>query len=165
MILRTLNFQKADDVPQHGPGDLSFIDQQIGRRLFWLCFVGALAVRQIGSSDSDVILPHAHSDALPQLPVEVDDQYITATQILPQPQGDISNIVGFNLNIKIYQAFHALTAIEMAVGSDVLFDWDRQRTAIRTSLRNVKDLTKGAPPELKLEKSPDFPEWPPRFQN
>jgi len=161
MILRTNNYQKAEDYPgidQH----VDLIEQQMGRRLFWLCFVGSMTMRQLGSSDSDIVMPHAHSDALPPVPVEVDDKYITPNQILGQPAGELSEIVGFNYNIKIYRAFHAMTAIEMAVGSGVLFDWDRQRTSIRNALRDVKSITRDSPQELRLERRQEFGDWPPR---
>ncbi|KAK5081323.1 hypothetical protein LTR05_008117 [Lithohypha guttulata] len=164
IILRTLNYQKADDhTLQQTPGEhIDYVEQQSGRRLFWLCFVGSMTVRQLGSSDSDVIMPHAHSDALPPLPVEVDDKHIVPNAILGQPQGEISRLVGFNYNIKIYRAFHAITAIEMAVGANRLFDWERQRAAIRNALRNVKAITRDVPSELRLEQRPDLGEWPPR---
>lgn len=161
VILRTLNYQKAEDPHSFDP-HVDLIEQQVGRRLFWLCFVGSMTMRQLGSSDSDIIMPHAHSDALPPMPAEVDDRYIMATQILGQPHNELSEIVGFNYNIKIYRAFHAMTAQETAFGSDVLFDWDRQRTSIRNAIRDVKAITKNAPPELRLQKTQDLGEWPPR---
>lgn len=165
MILRLENYHRADSHPQHdsaGVERMDHVEQQIGRRLFWLCFVGAMSLRQLGSSDSDIIMPHAHSDALPPLPVEVDDRYITSEAIFGQPQGELSEIVGFNYNVKIYRAFHAMTAIEMAVGTDKLFDWEFQRAAIRNALREVKAITNNAPAELRLEPNQDFGDWPPR---
>lgn len=163
IVLRTLNYQKAEDPVDLGiHGGVDYVEQQIGRRLFWLCFVGAMTMRQLGSSDSDVILPNAHSDALPPMPEEVDDDYIRPDHIGAQPPNIVSKIVGFNYNIKIYRAFHHLIAIEMAVGSDTLFDWDRQRTAIRSALREVKAITNDVPVELRLEKREEFGEWPPR---
>lgn len=163
IVLRTLNYQKPDDHPeQYAGGRIDYVEQQSGRRLFWLCFVGSMTMRQLGSSDSDIIMPHAHSDALPPLPVEVDDDYIHPDGIGVQPPGHLSKIVGFNYNIKIYRAFHAITAIEMAVGLDKLFDWERQRSAIRNALRAVKAVTQDCPPELRLESKPDLGEWPPR---
>lgn len=170
MVLRILGFQKAEERPQQGAGpsinDLAiesdYVHQQIGRRLFWLCFVGSLAVRQLGSSDSDIIMPNAHSESLPPLALEIDDQFITSERIYDQPPGHVSMMVGFNYNVKIYQAFHALTAIEMAVGFDTLFDWDRQRRSIRESLNNVKSITRDVPAELRLDKRQDLGEWPPR---
>lgn len=170
MVLRVLGFHKPEERPQQdagpGVGDMTtepdHIDQQIGRRLFWLCFVGSMSVRQLGSSDSDIIMPHAHSEGLPPLAVEVDDEYITSERIYEQPAGQLSVMVGFNYNVKIYRAFHVLTAIEMAVGFDTLFDWDRQRRSIRESLNSVKAITKDAPPELRLDRRLDLGEWPPR---
>lgn len=119
-------------------------------------------MRQLGSSDSDVILPNAHSEALPPMPEPVDDDYIGQDHIGTQPANVVSKILGFNYNIKIYRAFHHLIAIEMAVGTDTLFDWDRQRAAIRSALREVKAITKDVPPELALEKREEYGEWPPR---
>lgn len=162
IVLRTLNHQKAEDAELGMHGSIDYIDQQIGRRLFWLCFVGAMSMRQLGSSDSDVILPNAHSDALPPMPEPVDDEYIGPDHIGSQPTGKVSKITGFNYNVRIYRAFHHLTAIEMAVGTDTLFDWDRQRAAIRTALREVKAITKNVPQELALEKREEYGEWPPR---
>lgn len=163
IVLRTLNHQKSDDQAEMGMhGSVDYIDQQIGRRLFWLCFVGAMTMRQLGSSDSDVILPNAHSEALPPLPEPVDDEYIRSDHIGSQPPNVVSKLLGFNYNIKIYRAFHHLIAIEMAVGTDTLFDWDRQRSAIKSALREVKAITKDVPPELALEKREEYGEWPPR---
>ncbi|KAK5942824.1 hypothetical protein PMZ80_005390 [Knufia obscura] len=158
-ILRTLNYHKVEEAYD---SSINLIDQQIGRRLFWLCFVGTLTVRQLGNSDSDILMPHAHSDALPPMPVEVDDRYIMFDQILAQPQNELSEIVGFNYNIRIYRAFHAMTALEMAFGTDVLFDWDRQRFSICNAIRDVKAITKDAPPELKLQQRQELGEWPSR---
>ena len=164
IVLRTLNYQKAEE--HHQPGlmgeRVDHVEEQVGRRLFWLCFVGSMTMRQLGSSDSDIIMPHAHSDALPPLAVEVDDRYITRDAIFGQPQGELSILVGFNYNVRIYRSFHAITAIEMAVGTDRLFDWDRQRTAIRNALRDVKAITKDVPSELRLVQRHDLGEWPPR---
>ena len=83
ILLRTMNHQKAEDLSPQAVGyeHGNLIEQQIGRRLFWLCFVGAMTMRQLGSSDSDIIMPHAHSDALPPMPVEIDDQYITPASL------------------------------------------------------------------------------------
>lgn len=160
-ILRTLNHQKADDAGSYDFG-INLVDRQIGRRLFWLCFVGSMALRQLGSRDSDIIMPHAHSEPLPPMPLEVDDKYIMPGQILGQPHDELSEIIGFNYNIKIYRAFYAMTALEMAFGSDVLFDWDRQRTSIRNAIRDVKAITKDVPPDLRLERRQDLGDWPPR---
>lgn len=160
-ILRVTNHQKADNAATYDLG-VNLVDQQVSRRLFWLCFVGTMTLRQLGGRDSDILMPHARSEPLPPMPLEVDDKYITPDQDLGQPPDELSEITGFNYNVKIYRAFYAMTTVEMAFGSDVLYDWDRQRTSIRNAISDVKAITKEVPPELRLEKRQDIADWPPR---
>ncbi|KAI9048587.1 hypothetical protein LZ554_007420 [Drepanopeziza brunnea f. sp. 'monogermtubi'] len=39
----------------------------------------------------------------PPFPLEVDDEYIHASHIEPQPAGKLSKLVGFKINVRIYQ--------------------------------------------------------------
>nr|KAK5450880.1 hypothetical protein LTR18_000896 [Exophiala xenobiotica] len=136
--------------------------QESGRRLFWLLFVGAMSARQLDEAEGDLLIPPvSHAEMLPPLPLEVDDEYITESQIFPQPRGVVSEMVGFNLNIKVFRAFHFLAALEMAFGANTVYDWDRQRQIIRRALQTVKDATRDAPKELQLNPSNGFGEWPP----
>lgn len=170
MILRALGFHRADDSyqanNQFSESNAPVVDhiyQESGRRLFWLLFVGVLSARQLGSYDADIMMPPmSHAEALPPLPVEVDDEYITSTAILGQPSDTVSMLTGFNVNARIFRAFHNLTALEMAFGADTVFDWDRQRQMIRRALSSVKAVTEEAPPELRLNPTGEYGEWPPR---
>lgn len=170
MILRILGFHNADEAFQpknpydSSPGAvIDHVYQQSGRRLFWLCFVGAMSMRQLGGYDADITMPPvAHAEMLPPLPVEADDEYITSSVIYGQPPGSVSLLTGFNVNTRIFLAFHNLAALEMAFGVDAIFDWDRQRQLIRRALTNVKTVTRDAPQELRLTSKNDFGEWPPR---
>lgn len=166
MILRTLGFQKPE-IRQPNEASMppveGYISQQIGRRLFWLCFVGALSVRQLGGTDSDVLMPNAHSEGLPPMAIEVDDVHIFYDGIAQDNQQGVSIMTGFNWNVRIFQAFHYMTAIEMAIGQGVLYDWDRQRHSIRAALRDVKAIMHKIPVELRLqEHTGKYGEWPPR---
>lgn len=144
------------------PQPADYIYQESGRRLFWLMFVGAMSGRQLDEPEADLLMPPvSHAEMLPPLPVEVDDEYITESTIYPQPPGVVSELTGFNLNVKVFRAFHFLAALEMAFGTDTVFDWDRQRQIIRRALQNVKDATKDAPKELQLNPVNEFGEWPP----
>lgn len=141
---------------------VDYIYQESGRRLFWLLFVGAMSARQLDDAEGDLLIPPvSHAEMLPPLPLEVDDEYITETQVFPQPRGTVSEIVGFNLNVKVFRAFHFLAALEMAFGANTVYDWDRQRQIIRRALQNVRDATKDAPKELQLNPANGFGEWPP----
>ena len=139
------------------------IYQESGKRLFWLMFVGAMSGRQLDEPEGDILMPPvAFVEMLPELPAEVDDQYITEEKIFSQPEGVVSELVGFNLNCKIYRAFHILAAIETAFGTDTVYDWERQKQVIRKALHAVKGSVSDAPKELQLNMSNDFGEWPPQ---
>ncbi|KAI1610089.1 hypothetical protein EDD37DRAFT_639865 [Exophiala viscosa] len=169
MLTRELGFHRPEvsrsaSVTPGGsyPPMVDHVYQESGRRLFWLLFVGAMSARQLDEAEGDMLMPPvSHAEMLPPLPVEVDDENITQDQIFPQPRGVVSELVGFNLNVKVFRAFHFLAALEMAFGANTVYDWDRQRQIIRRALQNVKEATKNAPKELQLHPSDGFGEWPP----
>jgi len=169
MLTRELGFHRPEvsrsaSVTPGGsyPPVVDHVYQESGRRLFWLLFVGAMSARQLDEAEGDMLMPPvSHAEMLPPLPVEVDDENITEDQIFPQPRGVVSELVGFNLNVKVFRAFHFLAALEMAFGANTVYDWDRQRQIIRRALQNVKEATKNAPKELQLHPSDGFGEWPP----
>ena len=174
MMLRTLGIHRPDihapvgsatgadaAVERNRPAD--YVYQESGRRLFWLMFVSAMSGRQLDDPESDLLMPPvAYVELMPVLPLEVDDQYITETQIYPQPADQVSVMVGFNLNAKIFRAFHTLAALETAFGADTIYDWERQKQVIKRALLNVKAATDNAPQELRLQTNDDFGEWPPK---
>lgn len=162
VILRTLGFHQpeAPSSTSHAK-PIDHIFQQSGRRLFWLCFVGTMSMRQLGGYDSDILIPPtAYTETLPPLPLEVDDEYIYPAIILHQPTGITSRLTGFNINVRIFRAFHRLTALEMLFGKDTVYDWNRQRRSIRSALTDVKQITNVVPRELQLYLSNDHDGWP-----
>jgi hypothetical protein len=167
MMLRTLGYhhqykRPTEETPPQRKMPINYIHQESGRRLFWLMFVSAMSGRQLDDPEGDLLMPPiAYVEYLPPLPVEVDDQYITEHKIFPQPADVVSEMVGFNLNCKIFRAFHTLAALETAFGADTVYDWDRQRKVIRHALQAVKAATADAPLELRLTPGNDFGEWPP----
>ncbi|KAF1985238.1 hypothetical protein K402DRAFT_422203 [Aulographum hederae CBS 113979] len=73
------------------------IENETRKRLFWVIrkmdiYVGAL----LG-------LPHTVSDddIDQEMPAEVDDEYITETEILPMPEGKVSIMMAFNAHTKL----------------------------------------------------------------
>ena len=79
------------------------IEREIGRRAFWVLFVSARSYQQLGGSITELFIPPETSAApYPPLPHEVDDNCIFSDRILPQPAGTLSEIVGFNANVKVY---------------------------------------------------------------
>jgi hypothetical protein len=179
MVLRALGYHQrhhdnhnpvlGSPGPSVNTSDLqsaNYIDREMGSRLFWLCFVGCLSMQQLGEKDSDLLMPPlSHSEKLPQMPLEIDDDYIFANQITSQPPGVVSTLTGFNLNVNVFRAVHALSALEMAFGTDELYDWDRQKNVIRAALSQVKAATVNAPPELQLVPSEGLGSWPPTAES
>lgn len=130
-----------------------FISQELGKRLFYLNIVGFRVLRQLGSTDVRIhIPPESPTETYPPLPLEVDDEYIFPTHIEPQPAGTISQLIGFNANVRIYQSYQPLSTLEAAFGSDKLFDWERQSEVIAECLQKVKMCLADLPSELTLQK-------------
>lgn len=134
--------------------EVDYITQEMARRLFWLFFVGCGSMQQLGSSDSDLLMPPlTYAERFPPLPLEVDDAFIFKDHVKPQPAGIVSELTGFNLNVAVFRSYSSLTSLEMAFGRDELYDWDKQRRVIVRTLRDVKSATDRAPPELQLNPS------------
>ncbi|ETN42400.1 uncharacterized protein HMPREF1541_01554 [Cyphellophora europaea CBS 101466] len=173
MMLRTLGIHRPDihapvgsaagaDAAAERRTPANYVYQESSRRLFWLMFVSAMSGRQLDDPEADILMPPiAYVELLPPLPQEVDDEYITEEAIYQQPPDQVSEMVGFNLNAKVFRAFHTLAALETAFGTDTVYDWERQKQVIKRALVNVKAATADAPKELQLQPINEFGEWPP----
>jgi hypothetical protein len=158
---------------------VDFIRQEIGRRVFWIMFVGIRLVsssfealqiltihhrsmQQLGATFGELLIPPpTPTEPYPPLPLEIDDQYIYVDHIEPQPNGIISKLAGFNLGIQIYQTLTPLATMEMAYGMDQVFDWNRQKKVLEDALRNVKTVLLSAPKELTLQPNPQSGQYEP----
>ena len=95
---------------------------------------------QLGASHSEVILPpETPPEYYPELPREVDDDCITHDRILPQPDGIVSLMVGFNKAIQIYMTMQSLVGYELHYGLTTL-DWELQMSILDAGLTSVKPL-------------------------
>ena len=143
-----MNGNDHDD--QHQGNEEDLILRELGRRTFWILFVAIKSIQQLGASSGEFWMPpETPSEPYPPLPLEVDDAYLTPTHIIPQPQGMISTLVGFNANVKVYSTYNALSTMELAYGFDV-FNWNRQKRVLEQSLCAVKHALDDVPTELKL---------------
>ncbi|KAI9837758.1 MAG: hypothetical protein M1819_006692 [Sarea resinae] len=128
------------------------VTQEIGRRLFWILFVGVRSIQQLVAAFGELFMPSpTPSDPYPPLPLEIDDEYIFPDHLQPQPQGVISKITGFNANVRVFSTYNSLSTMEMAYGIDEMFDWDRQKKVLNQCLRNIKSVLNGIPEELMLQ--------------
>jgi hypothetical protein len=155
LILRRLGIHRADPAiqsPTHAgaaSGETDYIRTELGRRLFWLSYVSCLSTRQLGNIDNDMFMPPSTRKDLPPLPLEIDDAYIYQDHILPQPQGVVSIVTGFNLNVRIFRSYSSLSALESALGIEGV-DWEKQKQLIGRSLQSCKAATDYAPKELQV---------------
>ena len=76
--------------------------------------------------------------------------YILKDRILPQPPGAVSELVGFNANVRIFRSYEALSVIDMTYGIDNCIDWETQRLLVSQALANCKHTTDSLPVELLL---------------
>ena len=153
-IAYSAGFQSDMNVYDNGNGHREhqgdLILRELGRRTFWILFVAIKSVQQLGASSGEFWMPpETPSEPYPPLPLEVDDAYLTPTHVLPQPQGMISTLVGFNANVRVYSTYNTLSTMELAYGFDV-FNWDRQKRVLEQSLYAVKQALENVPLELKL---------------
>ena len=147
-----LNGIKAE---AQNPAGMDLIVNELGKRIFWVLFVGVRSLQQLGVSPFELnIPPPTKLDPYPPLPVEIDDDFLTPTQILQQPDGRISELVGFNINARIYTSYSSVSLNEMNYGVDELVDWERQRREIEESLDNVKRILESLPAPLVLDSTP-----------
>ncbi|KAJ8119455.1 hypothetical protein ONZ43_g3594 [Nemania bipapillata] len=129
------------------------IKDQIGKRIFWVMVAGIRSMSQLGASINELPLPPPTTqEPYPEQPVEVDDEYIFSDHILPQPEGTISLITGFNRNIRIYMTMNELIGVEMCYGIN-FFDWSAQRNIISNGLLSAKQAIEDLPRQLQIMKA------------
>ncbi|KAL9105046.1 MAG: hypothetical protein Q9163_000059 [Psora crenata] len=132
--------------------------KELGRRVFWVLFASVKSLQQLGVSPFELnIPPPTRSDPYPPLPLEVDDVYLTPTHVMQQPDGHKSELVGFNINVRVFLSYQGISKNELIHGVDELFDWERQKKELEQSLKNVKTILEGLPPSLVLDQQDQTP--------
>ncbi len=149
------------------PETVDYIQQEMGRRVFWVMFVGirfvfqipvvfhaefSRSMQQMGGSFGELLIPPpTKTEPYPPLPLEVDDEYIYEQHVQPQPPGTISKLKAFNLNCQIFETVTPLATMELAYGIDCVFDIKKQKQIMHGCLRAVKKVLNNIPRELMLE--------------
>ncbi|OQE46537.1 hypothetical protein PENCOP_c001G02489 [Penicillium coprophilum] len=151
--MSSASIRAHDQLPHKFTEDqgVDLITQELGRRLFYVTLVGYQTLHQMGSSDIKVhVPPETPTDRYPPLPLEVDDEFLFTTHVEPQPSERVSQLVGFNANVRVYSSYTALLAWEIAFGSGQIFDWEHQRNSIWNCLKQAKSALINVPAELSL---------------
>ncbi|EGO55838.1 hypothetical protein NEUTE1DRAFT_67858, partial [Neurospora tetrasperma FGSC 2508] len=124
---------------------------QIGKRVFWVLFLGVRSMMQLGGPSGDVVFPPpTPAEPYPDFPVEVDDEFILPSQILVQPPSVVSRLTGFVQAIKIYMTMNPLVSIELSYGLSTL-PFQDQKVMLQDCVQAVKQVMEGMPPELTLD--------------
>ncbi|KAH8593848.1 hypothetical protein B0O99DRAFT_514838 [Bisporella sp. PMI_857] len=171
-IARVLGAHKTVDpsflTPDASTYSVDLIIRELGRRLWWIMFIGARRVDQLimtkqyndsnrsldqlGASLSELLIPPpTPTYPYPPYPVEIDDEFITRDHIGQQPEGVISQITGYNTGLKIYHSLTPVTSWAMTHGTNIAFDWYRQKKELEDCIRKVKDILENVPAVLKLK--------------
>ena len=130
---------------------MDLITQELGRRLFYVTLVG---YQTLNFLDIKAHFPlDTPSDRYPPLPLEIDDEFIFSTHFRNQPVGRVSQLVGFNANVRVYNSNRVLLASEIAFGSGQIFDWEHQRSCLVECLQKAKSALVDVPVELSLFES------------
>ncbi|KAB5513189.1 hypothetical protein GE09DRAFT_905428, partial [Coniochaeta sp. 2T2.1] len=155
-FVREMGYHKPRDlgssmgITYRGPA-FDHVQDQMGKRIFWVMFLGIRSMAQLGAPHSEIILPpFTANEPRPEYPVEVDDQYILPHQILGQPEGQVSLLTGFVQAIKIYETMNSLVSIELSYGLSSL-SWFEQRSILFTCLSDAKTAVQDMPRELYLD--------------
>ncbi|KAL8668174.1 MAG: hypothetical protein Q9202_000152 [Teloschistes flavicans] len=141
-----MNPKQAVMVPGQGT---NVVLQELSKRMFWIMFSTFIAFQQMGLAPRELnIPPPTATEPYPDLPLETDDIYITHQGAHQMPPGEISGLTGFNATVKTYKACVDVGAMDLAFGSNELFDWDRQKATLKNALRTVQDVLGGVPSQF-----------------
>ncbi|KAF2835694.1 hypothetical protein M501DRAFT_997850 [Patellaria atrata CBS 101060] len=142
---------QASNPEGFGEPSQDVITREISRRLFWTIFVGMKTMQQLGATIGEIVIPpHTPTEPYPPLPIEVDDEYIHPGHVDEQPEGVISQLVGFNANVRVYLSYSPLSTVEVAYGVSQIFAWEQQRKILYNALENSKHALDGIPRELEM---------------
>ena len=127
------------------------IQYEMARRVFWNCFASVKSREQLGTMPSELCIPPpTKAEQWPSKPSQVDDDQILEDEIKEQPPAILSELVGFDINIRIFDAYPKVSCRELLHGVDVLVDWHSQKREIIDSLNHVKKLVDRLPAPFRL---------------
>ena len=136
-------------VLEHSQQDkpVNLIDNELEKRTFWAMFVTVRSVTQGEVSPADLhILPETKANPYPPLPIEADDECLYLDKINPQPDELISELTGFNANVRVYKTYEDVAALELRHEDSV--KWEDQKRALETALDAIKSVLEALPVEL-----------------
>ena len=153
-IIRMLGYHRRLD-PTKMP--MNKIEYEIGKRLYWTIFVTvrtSTAFTDDSSVVDTIIAPTTPMRPHPELPAEVDDQFIHHDHIESQPSGVPSRLQAFNTKMRVYLTHDPSIAMELASGIDHTYDRKRQMKVLAECLEQVKTVFQRFPDHVTVWSAP-----------
>lgn len=130
--------------------------QELCKRMFWIVFSTVASFQQLGVSARELnVPPPTASEPYPDLPLEIDDAYITPQGPRPMPEGEISKLAGFNAIMQVYKACADVSAMDVVYGGSQPSDWPHQKMILLRSLESVEGVS-GIVPSIFLSRNKAF---------
>ncbi|KAL8898065.1 MAG: hypothetical protein Q9192_002269 [Flavoplaca navasiana] len=116
--------------------------QELCKRMFWIVFSTVASFQQLGVSTRELnVPPPTASEPYPDLPLEVDDAYITSQGVQAMKEGEISTLTGFNAIVQVYKACAEVSAMDVVYGGSGSSDWPHQKAILLRSLESVEGVS------------------------
>ncbi|KAL8674654.1 MAG: hypothetical protein Q9168_000962 [Polycauliona sp. 1 TL-2023] len=116
--------------------------QELCKRMFWIVFSTVASFQQLGVSARELnVPPPTASEPYPDLPLEVDDAYITPQGVQSMPEEELSRLAGFNASMQVYKACADVSAMDVGYGGSELSDWPHQKAVLLRSLESVEGVS------------------------
>ncbi|KAL8755358.1 MAG: hypothetical protein Q9199_003708 [Rusavskia elegans] len=130
--------------------------QELCKRMFWIVFSTVASFQQLGVSARELnVPPPTASEPYPDLPLEIDDAYITPQGPRPMPEGEISKLAGFNAIMQVYKACADVSAMDVVYGGSQPSDWPHQKMILLRSLESIEGVS-GIVPSIFLFRNKAF---------
>ncbi|KAI4278818.1 MAG: hypothetical protein LQ337_000715 [Flavoplaca oasis] len=124
--------------------------QELCKRMFWIVFSTVASFQQLGVSSRELnVPPPTASEPYPDLPLEIDDAYITSQGVQAMKEGEISTLTGFNAIVQVYKACAEVSAMDVTYGGSGSSDWPHQKAILLRSLESVEGVS-GVVPSVFL---------------
>ncbi|TPX12608.1 uncharacterized protein E0L32_000785 [Thyridium curvatum] len=133
---------------------LNHIEYEIGKRIFWVQFVGTRSMTQLGSTSMHPIIPPpTGAEPYPELPADVNDEHIFADGIQTPEPGTITRMTGFIKGCQVYMTMNPILGHELHHGFRTL-PWSQAKYILHDCLAKVNQVTAAIPAELRLDLQP-----------
>ncbi|KAI9727337.1 MAG: hypothetical protein M1828_006957 [Chrysothrix sp. TS-e1954] len=128
----------ADTLESQG---VSRVEREVRRRVYWTIFVTVRSGRTLDANYGDIAFePPTSTYNHPPLPLEIDDEYLFDANAQPRSPSGVSALVGFNINVKLYQTLEPLIALELSYENRQRVALEKHKSTLLRCLDDVKSV-------------------------